>query len=259
MPSRRPCKGVTVETQNMRIGSNSSFTVSLLDMLRVMETVLSRNGGVCMAPSPLFPSMEEPGSLTIQTDASGADDGDGGGGGFAYSPDCPNVVFIVHAPTREDITNALREGALPKGKKTKSAPSLSMPAYELFWSFAVAARIVKYGIPISSVTMITDCKPAAGAANAAASPIPQLNYLLKEMYDLCSAWLGVAIPRELNRDPDRLSHPSMCDAVRKEAIDAGWTVVDLVIDKEIFDIATNMAKLLPWDPDPNDERPWRTK
>jgi hypothetical protein len=42
-------------------------------------------------------------------------------------------------------------------------------------------------------------------------------------------WLGVAIPRELNVDADRLSHPSGYAEVEAEAVAAGWRVERLAI------------------------------
>ena len=254
--SHKTRPGKPNKEQRLAIGNNTEFSNRFSDLLHMAHFLLTSNVGVCMAPSPLFPSTWSKGALTIQTDASGADDDDGGGGGFLYSTEAPNVVFIIHARTRADVRDALRESARPKAEKTKGAPSLSMPAYELFWSYLAVAAARRAGIPVSSVTAVTDCKPAAGATNAGASPVPQLNHLLQGMQSLCPKWLGVAIPRELNQDPDRLSHPSKCAAVRKEAVDANWRVVDLDVQEYMWDVAAHMATLRPWEPDPNDERPW---
>jgi len=42
-------------------------------------------------------------------------------------------------------------------------------------------------------------------------------------------WLGVAVPRELNIDADRLSHPSQAAAVEADARQAGWLVQRLAV------------------------------
>ena len=65
---------------------------------------LSANRGVPMVHQPVFPAADAAGTLT---DASGDD----GVGGYAFSPDRPNEVWIVHGAWDDDIRAALAVSA----------------------------------------------------------------------------------------------------------------------------------------------------
>ena len=101
-----------------------------------------------------------------------------------------------------------------------------MPAAELVVPWALA-QAVSARQPIAAVVAIGDCAPAAGALNAASSSVPQMAELVRAARELVPQWLGVAVPREHNMDPDRLSHPSLAEAVCEDARGAGLTVVRL--------------------------------
>ena len=47
--------------------------------------------------------------------------------------------------------------------------------------------------------------------------------------------LGVWVPRELNTDPDLLSHPSNREAVERAAREAGWCVVWLDVPQHCWE------------------------
>eukprot|EP00965_Chrysotila_dentata_P007489 243110-Pleurochrysis_carterae.AAC.1 len=88
------------------------------------------------------------------------------------------------------------------------------------WATALAVAEARGTAP-RAIIAVGDCEPAAAAANAATSGVPQMRALVKEMRGLAAQWLAVAVPREANGDADRLSHPAQAAAVRAEARAAG--------------------------------------
>ena len=125
-----------------------------------------------------------------------------------------------------DVRAALARSALRKGDPARSrGPLLSMPAAELFgpWAVVEAVSRARGGAP-DTVTAIGDCDPAAAALNAASGGNPQMRALTGAARRLCSQWLAVSVPRALNTDADRLSHPSRLEAVRAAARAAGLRV-----------------------------------
>eukprot|EP00965_Chrysotila_dentata_P147602 4873299-Pleurochrysis_carterae.AAC.1 len=100
-----------------------------------------------------------------------------------------------------------------------------MPAAEAFgiWAVAEALRTATGKRP-QAVIAIGDCDPAAAAFNAASSGAAQMRTLLAHARRLTSQWLAVSVPREANRDADRLSHPTLLGEVQRDAAAAGWRV-----------------------------------
>jgi hypothetical protein len=103
--------------------------------------------------------------------------------------------------------------------------SFSMPAAELFATVAVVAAVsdARSTNP-TTVTAVGDCEPAAHALNAATSPLAQMRTLLQAARAISQQWLAVSVPRELNTDADRLSHPTQFDAVSADAQESGLRI-----------------------------------
>ena len=116
----------------------------------------------------------------------------------------PAVVSEAWPPWARE---ALRQFKLPAAQRSAGAPLLSMPAAELFatWAVAEAAASAK---PFTAVIAVGDCDPAADALDAASSATPQMSALLARARQSAKQWLGVSVPREWNLDADRLSHPA---------------------------------------------------
>jgi hypothetical protein len=184
---------------------------ALLRLCRVAAEVLGENAGVALAPARRFQSPGDDGVLTVTGDASGdIAGGDAGTGGFAFHPSQPLTIYVVSELWPADIAAALTESALEPHLRT-GVPRFSMPAAELFTSWAVMEAALEAGAPrrsTSAVIAIGDCQPAAGALNRASSPVGLIQDLLRHARADVTQWLGVQVPRELNLDADVLSHPS---------------------------------------------------
>eukprot|EP00965_Chrysotila_dentata_P055069 1827206-Pleurochrysis_carterae.AAC.1 len=77
---------------------------------------------------------------------------------------------------------------------------------------------------MQAVVAVGDCDPAVAALNAASSGSAAMREVLRAARGLTAQWLAVSVPREANTDADRLSHPSLLEAVAAEAREAGLTV-----------------------------------
>jgi hypothetical protein len=194
--------------------------LNLQRMLSVARAGLTSNTGVALAPASRFAALGSPGVLAVTGDASGdIAGGDAGLGGFTFDPSRARRVIIVSELWPEDIALALAESALEPHLRS-GGPRLSMPAAELFTSWACAETAIAAGVARSDATdivAISDCQPACGALNRASSPVAQLQILLTHARALASQWLGVHVPRELNLDADVLSHPSRVQEVLSAA------------------------------------------
>ena len=202
------------------LGAGSKLHVGLSALLPHAIHVVERNEGIPLAPRDAFAGMDEPGTLTLTSDASGHD----GFGGYAFLQAAPLEPMILSEAWPADIVAALAEAKQRPAQRTAGAPALSMPAAELFTGWALAEAIFDAAAidgASAAVIAVGDCEPAAAALNAASSPTPQIDRLLAGARALTRQWLGVAVPREWNLDADRLSHPSQLEAVLADARAAG--------------------------------------
>jgi len=163
----------------------------------------------------------------VTSDASGHD----GFGGYVFLPGRQRQPVVVSIEWPHDVKLALEQSKMSAPDRTPGAPALSMPAAELFTTWAVAQAAfacASSGAAPRAVIAVGDCDPAAAALNAASSSTPQISALLIGARAHVRQWLGVSVPREWNCDADRLSHPRMLEAVLADARAAGLapTVVD---------------------------------
>ena len=106
----------------------------------------------------------------------------------------------------------------------RGIPALSMPAAELFTA-SVVPLVVSEHVWFDAVYAVGDCQPAVGVVNSVGSTNPQMNLLVQMGRRASRSWLGVHVRRELNLDPDRLSHPCLLPDVVADAREAGLRVV----------------------------------
>lgn len=165
------------------------------------------------------------------TDASGID----GVGGFVFRAEEPSVVWLVSERWPTEVLEALRAAALQGAERQEAravgAWMLSMPAAELLGSWMVPSAVAAaHGSSPRAVYAVTDCEPAAGALNSATGGNPQMRVALEGARRLARQWLAVHVPRGLNTDADRLSHPAQAVAVAREAAEAGLLVREARVD-----------------------------
>ena len=207
---------------SMRIREGSPAHRGWLELLDVAEAALSANLGVCLAPRVVALPRLTPGTLTSVTDASGED----GFGGYVFSPDRPGEVFLVSEEWPPEAKMALAaaasetQAALRRRGSDEQAAHLSMPAAELFAALAVPLAVAR-SVTCHTVFAVGDCAPAAGAVDAMHSRTPQVRSIVAEASATGWSWVSAKVPREANLDADRLSHPALLEAVRKEAKEAG--------------------------------------
>jgi len=206
-----------LDVVSMARGSSLHRGLSML--LPHAIAVVEANEGVPLAPRPAFAELGASGVISVTSDASGHD----GFGGYVFVPGQERRPVVVSIAWPDFAKAALAEGKRPRGERTRGAPVLSMPAAELFTSWAVAeAAMAPDGAMVpSAVIAVGDCDPAAHALNAASSATPQMGHILAAARRDVRQWLGVSIPREWNLDADRLSHPSQLPDVVADARAAG--------------------------------------
>lgn len=96
--------------------------------------LLERNEGVPLAPRARFAAPDDPGVLLVISDASGHD----GCGGWAHLGTADRAPAVVSEYWPDWAREALRQFKLPQAERMPGAPLLSMPAAELFTTWAVA-------------------------------------------------------------------------------------------------------------------------
>ena len=196
-------------------------------LLREATEVLAANTGVPLMHVPAFPAHGSPRTLTVVTDASGED----GVGGFGFLADRPREVFIVHGKWPSDILAAMEYSARRSVDKTSGAPapSCSMPAAEVFGTWAVAETIRQQGGAFDAVIAVTDCKPAGAVITSARSKSRVMRHLVTAMQGTSQSWLAAHVLRQWNSDADLLSHPESVHLVVQAARDAHLKVIELQI------------------------------
>ena len=211
-------RGVRRLNSSVPMARGSPMHEGLSKLLPHAIDLVERNEGVPLAPRAHFAAPDDPGVLLVVSDASGHD----GCGGWAHLGTADHAPAVVSEYWPDWAREALRQFKLPQAERTPGAPLLSMPAAELFttWAVAEAAALEK---PFSAVIAVGDCDPAADALDAASSATPQMGALLTHARERAKQWLGVSVPREWNMDADRLSHPALLDAVLDDARRAGLT------------------------------------
>ena len=206
------------QPKQLHLRSGGRRQDELLALLEVAASAVDANAGIAMATAP-FPRHGEPGSFLTMTDASlqplaSAETADDGVGGFAFAADTPGLVYVFSAPWPRDIRDALVRGTLTSTLRS-AGPVTSMPVAETLGSLALPLAL-SARLPVTSVVAVGDCAPSGSAVTAANSASAQIRALLRSMLALTPRWIGVAVPREWNTDPDRLSHPSMLPAVLRD-------------------------------------------
>ena len=205
--------------RTVRMGAEGRTRADWLELLAVSRELLEANEGVPLAPDLVFPSHADAGVARCVTDASGS----GGVGGYVTFSERPGHVWIVCEPWRGGSAEARAEADREVAARSDGAAALSMPAAELFGSWAVArAAAEAAGVEVDAVIAVTDCMPAACALNrAAGGRVPQMRELLRGARRWVTHWLGVHVPRELNEDADVLSHAGGAPAIVAKAREAG--------------------------------------
>ena len=198
------------------VGAGSLMHTGLAQLLPHAIGLIEGNEGVPLAPRARFASPDDPDVLTVTTDASGKD----GIGGWATLGADDRRPVVVSAPWPSWAREARRQFDLEPPLRTPGAPLLSMPAAELFATWAVAEAAATRKRP-RAIIAVGDCDPAADALDSASSGTPQMSVLLAAARERIKFWLAVSIPREWNVDADRLSHPSRVDEVLADARAAG--------------------------------------
>ena len=227
--------------QSITLADGGRREAEMLSLLASARDVLERNEGSPAAPAAWFPHRSTPSTITFASDASGND----GVGGFAFTPDVPNCVFVVSDRWPEGVLEALAAAARPRAERagdTTRPDMLSVPTAEGFGQFGVPFTVARHlGLDPVAVTAIGDCQPIARAVGAASSASPQLRVLLRAMRRLCEQWLGVHVPRDLNTDCDRLSHPSQVHLVVAAAHAADLQVVELPFHEDCWPLLRDAA------------------
>lgn len=202
--------------RGLRLRRGSPAWCGWVDMLRGVRAAVDANLGVELAGLLVFARRDAAGSATCITDASGCD----GVGGYVFLADLPGHVWIVSEFWPTDIQLALDEAAKPREQRSSTA-TLPMPAAELFGAWAVALAVAEASVPIYRVFAVGDCQPAAAVLHDMRSNNTVMRAVLAGASMVTREWLAVAVPREMNLDADRLSHPNECDQVMQEARMAG--------------------------------------
>ena len=202
-----------------------------LEMLSAARGFLEANEGVPLAPVKRFPSK---GNVISTTDASGND----GFGGYVFMPDEHKTVWIVTEPWPAWAQEARERCDLRFSERSpQSAPERSMPAAELLASWLVPLAVLstvdedltaRASSPYHIVS-ISDCEPAVDAMNKATSGEDTMGGIINLSRFLSRQWLGVAVPRQANRDADSLSHPETAWHAVREAVPSDWTIKHAIV------------------------------
>ena len=217
--------------RRLRLAASGRRRLEFSKLLQVATTLLTMNEGAPLLCAPSFPPMGTPGTLTCATDASGdASSDDSGVGGYGFLAGRPDTVYLVSELWPAEIRAALAAAARTRAERaldTTRPPMLAVPTSEAFGMMAVPAAIAALlgSTVVTHVIAIGDCAPASQAYEASSSRSAQIRAMLRAADTVASAWLPVDVPRELNTDPDRLSHPASLAAVTADAVRAGLHVV----------------------------------
>ena len=181
-----------------------------------MRTYMRTHAHACHAIHPT-------GTRLLEIDLEGNAIGDDGVGGWANLPELPDVVFLVSEKWPDDIAKGLAAG-FAVGPKVKGAPSLSMPAAEVFGQRAVPAAIAAT-IPLRACIAVGDCMPAVRSISKGNSAARQIRETLRCGSDCLPAdCLAVHVRRELNTGADDLSHPHLIEEVKAKGFPVAFSV-----------------------------------
>ena len=228
----------------LQLAAGSPTAEAWGELLVVATEILEVNDGVPAAPCLTFADSYTTGSIVAVTDASGHD----GCGGYAFAAHRPGEVWLVSEPWPPEVLAAREAAEIPKADRPVGGPhGLAMPAAELFASWAVAVTAARAAgmmpCQIGAVANVTDCAPAALALDAASSGSPQMLLLLQHARRLTKQWMGVPVPREANKDADRLSHPELLGRVVADARAAGLVTHVARVDEALWATLRDACRL----------------
>ena len=217
--------------RTVRVNHMSRAGRAFEELCSAARAILAADEGVPLAPALVFAGTQEAGVSTAATDASGdvasGAPCDAGIGGMLYRADRPREVWLLSEPWPADVAAALRHTATARREKPEwktAMAGLAMPVAEAFAMWALPTAAALDGLPTHAVIAIGDCMPAVCAFNRATSGVEQMRIVVAAARGDFQQWLGVHVHRELNVDPDRLSHPSGAADVIADAEAAGLVV-----------------------------------
>lgn len=167
-------------------------------------------------------------------------------GGYAFLAGRADEVFLLSAPWPGSVRAALEaaadqgEAELRRAGSSSARPYLAMPAAELFGQLCLPTAISRLAA-CSCVYAAGDCEPSGSVVAALHSGNAQMRVLVNEAASRPWSWVSAHVPREANRDADRLSHPAELAAVRADAeaarlrvtevhlLNSDWAILDRAI------------------------------
>ena len=207
----------------LRLRSGGAAWRGWVALLTGAARALEGSCGVAMAPRRELPGRDVLGSMTVVADASGDD----GVGGYAWAACSGEPAVVVSEEWPDDLRAALAasadvdEAELRRAGSDEAAAFLPTAAAEVFGQLLVARVAAReLGRP-DLVYGVCDCSSAVAALNELHGRSDHMAALAARAAACGWTWLGVAVPRTLNFDADRLSHPALVETVIEEARLAG--------------------------------------
>lgn len=225
----------------VRLKPGGARAASYLAFLDELLRLLDADASAAMAPSFSFDGPESYRVWVATHDASGND----GVGGYLLSAAAPGHVWLLSHRWPEKILAALAVGALPRAERPDDALMLSTPVAEAAGGWLLCAAASRHSPappPCDGVISIGDCQPAVFVTRRGSAAHPAMRAVAVEQRRVCLQWLGVHVPRELNLDADRLSHPDQLQDIVAEAEEAGFTVHVLQPSTQLMDFVAALAR-----------------
>ena len=175
------------------------------------DAAFERGLQVPLAPELTFPGLDEPGVLAAFTDAA-SEHGTGVG---AFAP-------VWEVGETRPIFLYSEERWSQRQQQLFDEGAVSMPMGELYGGVAFLVALLGAYPDTKAVYWFTDCDAAKAAVNSSASPSPQMNHLLRWLFEKYSntRLLALHIPGKRNWGADGLSRDGVEGATVAEVLES---------------------------------------
>lgn len=225
----------------VRLKPGGARAVSYLAFIEELLQLLDTDASAAMAPSFSFDGPDSRRVWVATHDASGND----GVGGYLQTAAAPGHVWLLSRRWPERVLQALAVAALPRAERSDSALMLSTPVAEAAGGWLLCAAAGEHHPappPCAGIISIGDCQPAVFVTRRGTASHPSMRDVAVEQRKVCLQWLGVHVPRELNLDADRLSHPDQLADIVEQVEAAGFIVHVLQPSDRLWSLVVSLAR-----------------
>ena len=225
LPTRRGKRPIKVKLSRVAVQGSKPAQIAYQQSLKWWQHALEGGISAPLSPKLAFPALGEPGTAFMFTDAAREDGTGHGAFTFVRTADGQLVFLYIDPRWPDDVLADLQSN------------KCSMPAGEGLGAVIFADLLATALMGLTHLVLFTDSSAVAAALNSNSSPSPQINHLVKWLFERHPRLQLIAIhqPGVRNSAADGLSR-SASSQVIADAVAAGAHAHEMHMPEYAYDL-----------------------